>query len=216
MLQGPSFIPPETKNAIIMFHGYGADGSDLFNLSHVFKKHFEKMAFFSPNAPTPLYGGGYEWFSLDDYFTKQNLDIDYLSELQQRAKKILPDTEQYIQHIEKKLNLKRNQIFIGGFSQGGLIAALTTLNSKENFAGLILMSPVPVASIPYKAKKIPILLTRGAQDTVIPPIAAKMTKPIFQNAGFSITEDVDPLLGHGISDNNMLHLINFIKTHTTK
>ena len=33
------------------------------------------MAFFTPNAPQKIFGGGYEWFSLDDYFEKENIYI---------------------------------------------------------------------------------------------------------------------------------------------
>lgn len=210
MLQGPSFIPQTTKNALILFHGYGADGSDLFSLSYELREHFKEMAFFTPNAPSITYGGGYEWFSLDDYFEKQSLGTEYLNELKKRAEPLINITEEYIQQIEKTLNLKRENIFVGGFSQGGLIASLTALSSKSAFNGLVLMSPVPITQVRKDAPKFPILLTRGLEDSVIPPQAQELTKPVFQNAGYEITEDIDALMGHGISEQNLNSIINFI------
>ena len=101
MLNGPSFIPKDPKNALILLHGYGADGADLFTLSEELKKHFKNMAFFAPNAPTVTIGGGYEWFSLDDYFSKPTLDINYLNILETRAIEKLPIVEEYISQKER-------------------------------------------------------------------------------------------------------------------
>ncbi len=213
MLSGPSFVPKEPQNALILFHGYGADGEDLFTLTTELKKHFKNMAFFAPNAPTITFGGGYEWFSLDDYFSKPELDIDYLKILETRAIEKLPIVEEYISQIENQLNIKRNHIFIAGFSQGGLIAAQTAFKSNTCFNGLILMSPVPMISIESTAKKTPILLTRGLQDTVIPPQAAQLVKPLLVRNNFSVTESNDSLLGHGISSQHVDALIQFIQKH---
>ena len=33
MLNGPSFIPQTVKKILIMLHGYGANGDDLFDLN---------------------------------------------------------------------------------------------------------------------------------------------------------------------------------------
>lgn len=213
MLIGPTFVPKETKNALILFHGYGADGDDLFSLTDQLKIHFKNMAFFMPNAPYPTPHFGYEWFSLNDYFEKNNLDIQYLNELKERATKTIPIVEKYIQDISQNLHLSKQNIFIGGFSQGGLIAAQTAFNSNEPYAGLILMSPVPFINIPESALKLPVLLTRGLEDNVIPLQAAELTKPALDNADFCTTESIDPFLGHGISQTHLNCLIEFIKTN---
>ena len=210
MLNGPSFIPKDPKNALILLHGYGADGADLFTLSEELKKHFKNMAFFAPNAPTVTIGGGYEWFSLDDYFSKPTLDINYLNILETRAIEKLPIVEEYISQIEVQYQIKRENIFIAGFSQGGLIAAQTAFQSKNAFNGLILMSPVPMANIAPSANKIPVLLTRGLEDTVIPFEAAERTKPTLIHHNFFVTESIDPFLGHGISSQHLEAIIQFI------
>ena len=213
MLNGPSFIPNNPQNALVLFHGYGADGEDLFALTSEFKSHFKNMAFFSPNAPSISLGGGYEWFSLDDYFSKPSLDFEYLKILERRAIEKLHLVEEYISNIEKQLHLQRNHIFIAGFSQGGLIASQTAFKSDKEFNGLILMSPVPMATINESAIKIPVLLTRGLQDYIIPNQAAELTKPTLIHHNFSVTESIDPFLGHGIGKQHIDAIIQFMQKH---
>lgn len=211
MLTGPSFIPKSTKYALVLLHGYGADGNDLFSLASHLNPVFPEMAIFAPNAPSQTMLSGYEWFSLEDYFSKTNLDISYLNELSIRGLKTMPLVEEYITSIETKLNIPRENIFIAGFSQGGLMASLTAFHSKQKFKGLILMSPVPMASIPTTANKIPVLLTRGLQDDVIPSKISEMTRPILEKNNFLVQESIDPYTAHGISLIHLSALIQFIK-----
>ena len=213
MLSGPYFIPQTVKKALILFHGYGADGDDLFSLTQSFKNVFPNMAFFAPNAPEISIGGGYEWFSLDDYFSKPTLDESYLTTLQKRAIDILPTVFEYISFVQEQTKLDAKNIFISGFSQGGLIAAQTLFNSEEIFNGLILMSPVPSISINKEKNNTPVLLTRGGKDMIIPPEAAKITRPLFEAAGFKIQESIDQNLEHGISFQHIEQIIQFIQNH---
>lgn len=213
MLSGPSFIPDDVQNALVLFHGYGADGNDLFSLTPYLKKHFPQMAFFTPNAPQKIFGGGYEWFSLDDYFEKENLDDDYLNILSKRAKESLPLIQEYISSIKKQTNLHEKNIFIGGFSQGGLMACQTAFHQTETFSGLILMSPVPPATIPSNAQKTDILITRGGIDNIIPLKAASLTKPLFETHGFNTKEIIDPFAPHTISEIHLNGIIKFIQSH---
>ncbi len=213
MLTGPSFIPKNPKQALILFHGYGADGEDLFSLNNFFKKAFPNMAFFTPNAPDMIFGGGYEWFSLNDYFNQNELSLEYLSVLSERAKEKIPLIQEYIEQIQEKTNLQKKDIFIGGFSQGGLMAAQTLFHEKSSFAGLILMSPVPPAQIPTETKKTDVLISRGEEDSVILPEAAKLAAPLFKDCGFQTTQIIDPFAPHAISDMHLKGIIQFIQSH---
>src|ERR1043165_4980031 len=70
-LQGPSHLPKgKPTAAVILLHGYGADGNDLIGLAPFFAQALPQAAFHSPHAPTPLEGGwgsGRQWFSLATY-----------------------------------------------------------------------------------------------------------------------------------------------------
>lgn len=213
MLSGPSFIPNDVQNALILFHGFGANGDDLYSLVPYLKNHFPKFAFFMPDAPSITFGGGYEWFSLDDYFEKQNLDEEYLNVLTERAKEKIPLIQEYLLNIKQKTNLQNKDIFIGGFSQGGLMAAQTVFHEKEVFSGLILMSPVPPNGVPASTLKQDVLITRGGMDTIIPPLAAKLTKPMFDAQGFNTKEVIDFSAPHAITQMHLDEIISFIQSH---
>ena len=52
ILSGPSFLPEdETKRAVVFFHGYGANGHDLYGLSSFLKWSLPQTAFYDPKSP---------------------------------------------------------------------------------------------------------------------------------------------------------------------
>ena len=67
-LTGPRAAPRsgQTKSLVILLHGYGADGNDLFGLSGPLAQNMPDTAFRSPNAPErcPVNPMGYQWFPI--------------------------------------------------------------------------------------------------------------------------------------------------------
>src|ERR1051325_10517867 len=72
-LQGPSHGPANGQaatTAVIVLHGYGANGDDLIGLAPYFAKSLPGAVFYAPNAPQPWEGGGFggrQWFGLQGY-----------------------------------------------------------------------------------------------------------------------------------------------------
>ena len=67
-LSGP-MLPPlsgTARQAIVLLHGYGADGNDLIDLGRHWGQLFPDALFVAPNAPRPCGGNpfGFEWFPL--------------------------------------------------------------------------------------------------------------------------------------------------------
>ena len=94
-LTGPSLAPASggaARSLVILLHGVGADGNDLFGLAPHFARALPDAAFVSPNAPYPcdMAPMGYQWFSI------QNPDPALrLAEIRQTAE-ILADALQAI------------------------------------------------------------------------------------------------------------------------
>ena len=67
-LDGPRAAPKsgETKSLVILLHGYGADGNDLFGLADPLSDYMPDTAFRSPNAPerSAMNPMGYQWFPI--------------------------------------------------------------------------------------------------------------------------------------------------------
>ncbi|MFA7431673.1 MAG: phospholipase, partial [Rhodospirillaceae bacterium] len=59
----------KARQAVILLHGYGADGSDLIGLAPHLALGLPDAAFYSPDAGSPCEMGplGRQWFSLSDY-----------------------------------------------------------------------------------------------------------------------------------------------------
>lgn len=214
MLSGPIYMSPTAHQALILLHGYGANGNDLFALTPELTSFIPDLAVFAPNAPTPLFQDSYEWFNLNDFFEGNSVSEAYLKTLVQRALPSVQKVQDYICWIEEKYGISSNQITIAGFSQGGLVAAITALTAQQPFKGLALMSAVPLLpNIVEIKQKIPVLITHGAQDMVVPSIAANLSKSHFKTEGFSVIEYISPNLEHGIDAGCIQALVQFIKNN---
>lgn len=141
---------------MLYFHGY-AGGIDKTGgtLEYVRTMNLadEIIAF---NAPFPVDGGGYKWFSLPEYGVGDTPNFD--SEIKKACEIIL----------EKIRGKKIDLIF--GASQGGFMALYLTLNN-------IIKCDRAIAAVPFyvdklardiKNKTTPILWIAGGQDEMIP------------------------------------------------
>ena len=105
----------EIKNAIILLHGYGGDGSDISMLAYNWKRHLSNTIFICPNGHETcgINPGGYQWFDLsieeEGYILEQSL----------KAENIL---NEFIKEVKNEFNLKNNQICLSGFSQGCMMS----------------------------------------------------------------------------------------------
>lgn len=216
MLSGPSYVPSVVKKAVILCHGYGANGEDLMATVPYLAERLPDTAFFAPNAPTPMPYGGYEWFSLDDYTSADMVSLDYLDKLVGRCLKPAEEVRKFINQIQTKYALTDGDIILAGFSQGGLIALYTALTHPYPLAGIIGFSAVPIVfagSLHASTikRRIPILLTHGTNDDVIPAEAMQLSVSELEKAGQEVQTYVSNGLGHGINDECLNQMIYFIK-----
>ncbi len=131
---------PEGKpeQAGVFFHGYGADGQDLFNISGVLRRFFPNAAFYFPDAPEELgFFGGYQWFSLDGYDPAVLSDPEagkkYLNSLMPLAEIARGVTDPYMRAVLEHSGVPADKAVLCGFSQGGLMAVYTALRFPEKF-----------------------------------------------------------------------------------
>ncbi len=218
MLSGPSFIPNQMTKAVILCHGYGSNGADLASLSPYLAGELANTGFFCPNAPTPMMFNGYEWFSLSDYSGSfEMVDNTYLDTLVGRCQKSSDMLTDYMNHIKITHQLTDKDIVLGGFSQGGLIALYTALTGECDVVGVIGCSAVPLvfdkALTPAEVKrKLPVLLTHGAQDDVVPAMGANISVNELKKVGISAEVKIFDGLMHGIDGACLAEIKRFIGT----
>ena len=217
MLTGPSFIPDKMTHAVILCHGYGSNGDDLMGLVPYLKEFLPHTGFFCPNGPTPMMYNGFEWFSLSDYtMAPEFVSTEYLDTLVHRCQEPAALLNHYIQEIKKTYHLPDKNIVLMGFSQGGLLALYTGLTLPDTVSGIIGCSAVPIVfnkSLSPKNinKNIPILLTHGDIDSVVPAYGMQLNAEQLKSVGLTADTFLSSGLGHGIDDNCINKMIAFIQ-----
>ncbi len=185
-------ITPETPPtaSIIWLHGLGADGYDFMDI--VPQLHLPEalgVRFVFPHAPQrPVtINGGYPmraWYdiaSADIPTVEDNLGI----RASEKAIHALIQSE-----ITRGIPVHR--IVLAGFSQGGAIALHTGLRYPQPLAGILALSTyLPLAAElrneahPANAN-IPIMMTHGTEDTVIPLIYSQISRKALEDAGYRV------------------------------
>jgi phospholipase/carboxylesterase len=164
LLNGPFFKTSQqpADYLVIFLHGYGANGDDLLNLGYEWRDTLPNTLFASPHAPFPCEtgGGGYQWFSLQDWSTQKLLA---------GADTALPYVQAYIKHQQQQHGVASDKTFLVGFSQGAMMAIHTALASLEPLAGVVAYSGACLwpENRPC-SDKTPVLLVHGRQDDVVP------------------------------------------------
>ena len=116
-LTGPRAAPRsgQTKSLVILLHGYGADGNDLFGLSGPLAERLPDTAFRSPNAPercrvNPMV---YQWFPISW------LDGSAESEMAAGFHRSAAILDTYITEAMAEEGVGPEATALLGFSQGG-------------------------------------------------------------------------------------------------
>ena len=222
VLSGPSFVPEgKVGHAVVFFHGYGANGHDLYGLSSFLKWSFPDTAFYFPNAPEPVFGaeifGGRQWFDLSAY-NPSDMESDK-SALEKFCRSVLPAaerarkyTDRFVTQVREIHGLEASDTAIAGFSQGGMMALLTALKYPQKVAAVVGMSALPVVfddkffPLADVVSKPDVTLTHGDADDVVPLPAYLLNLENMDKAGVPAAGFVVEELMHGIDETVMFHL----------
>jgi phospholipase/carboxylesterase len=208
-LSGPSrpALSGNTKQLIILLHGLGADGNDLFGLSDDLAKALPDAAFASPNAPfaCDMAPWGFQWFSLRDWSEASML---------QGVRDAAPILNAFIDEQKAKYNLQDNQIALLGFSQGTMMSLHVALRRAEPLAGVVGFSGAMVAPQNLEKEltaKTPICLIHGMVDPVVPFMAMGMAEAALKAANVPVETHARPMLPHSIDGEGISAAIVFLK-----
>ncbi len=158
------------KSALVLFHGYGAEGDDLVGLSRVLQVGPE-VALLFPEAPVALPTGGRAWFRRD----RSNLVVGV-----RRAKFLLSDLARRFPDLD---------LVVGGFSQGAMLAANLVQNAEPRLRAAIMWSPADVwiEEPTQDEARIPLLVSHGTVDQVLPFEGAQRIVERFTRLGYPVS-----------------------------
>ncbi len=149
---------------LLLLHGFGANEDDLFSLAPYLDERFMIV---SARAPITLQPMSYAWFNLG--FTPQGILVNP-EEVESSRRAI----HKFIGEIVEAYQCDPNEVYLMGFSQGGMMALAVALTYPGSAAGVVSMSgrllPQTLAQITDKDALIglPVFMAHGARDTVLP------------------------------------------------
>jgi phospholipase/carboxylesterase len=207
--------PATTADAsVIWLHGLGANGHDFEPVVPQLRLPQElAIRFVFPHAPSiPItINNGYvmpAWFDVMELGQERSFNVPQLlaSTLAVHA---LIDRE-----IER--GVASDRILLAGFSQGGSVCFQAALTYDKPLAGLMALSTwFPTAEVieihPANAG-LPILLTHGTADKVLPIQMAMNSKSYLENLGLHpVFRSYD--MGHHVSPEEIRDMSVFIQSH---
>ncbi len=207
---------PET--AVILLHGFGANMHDLAPLADALDPLQQKTWYF-PNGIlqiplSPMYDAR-AWAMLNlqafDQAIKQNRFREYLSSQSEQLLK----PSKLVADFVKSIADKHQKIYIGGFSQGAILALDIALSMQREWAGLILLSTTFAAEkrwqefLQNEKRVFRIFQSHGVNDTVLPFGEAKALSENLQQHGHDIAFH-EFAGGHEIPQPVLMQLLQFI------
>lgn len=174
---------------VIMIHGRGADMNDLADLAPLLDTP-SGARFVFPNAPKAFEGYpgmtfGWTWF---DGWPPEHGSVSSSREILLR----------FLDEITKRY--PTTSLVIAGFSQGAMMALDAGLRTTRDVAGIVAMSGGLYEhdlEDPRARSSVPVLISHGSLDDVVPVNYARRARAALEEAGFSVDYHEYPM-GHQV------------------
>jgi phospholipase/carboxylesterase len=211
---------------LVLFHGFGAPGTDLVPLWRSLRVPPEvRFAFpaaplvLDPSAPPEVMPRA--WWMTDVMRLQQAVQAGPEVALALAKEPPPPGmaeareiAESFLDACEKELDAPRERVVLGGFSQGAMLACDLTLRGARSPARLVVLSGAPVSEPEWRALApkragLKVLLSHGRMDPILPFAGGEYLRDLLAEAGLDV-EWVAFGGGHGISDGVLERLGPFV------
>lgn len=184
---------PGSSKAAVIFHGYGADFSDLAPLAEVIDPAGAWTWIF-PNGPLKVDIGahmmGRAWWPIDMAEYQLAMMTGKPRDLTQWASKEFVQCRNGLSFFMEDIAKEYDQVVIGGFSQGGMAASHILPSAGDKLAGLLLLSTVAVDVESLRQQleavpPVPFLQSHGQMDPILNMGQGKILFDLLQDQGFT-------------------------------
>lgn len=201
----------EVTAAVILLHGYGANGADLIGLADVLGDYMPDTLFLAPDAPERCHGTpfGLQWFPIPW------IDGSSQEMAHQGLLRAAGDLQAFLDGVMVDEDLLPEQVVLFGFSQGTMMALHVAPRREEAMAGVVafsgrLLEPELLAE--EALCRPAVLLIHGDADQVVPPQALPEAAEALQRAGWSeVYAHVMKGTGHAIADDGLGVALAFMR-----
>ena len=183
---------------VVLLHGFGARGDDLAALHRVLDVPRE-VRFVFPEAllapPEFAAYGGRAWWMIDTVTLQQaalsGRSRDRSTETPPGMAEAHARVAALLDALPGELGVGGEQLVLGGFSQGAMLACDIALRSERKLAGLVLLSTTLLCRHDWlprmpARRELPILQAHGRADPLLPLALAAELRDAFRAAGCSV------------------------------
>ncbi len=206
---------------VVLCHGFGAPGTDLVPIAEELVALSPDLAnttrFAFPEAPLDLAGMGFwqarAWFPIDIEaldMAQRSGRTDMLAAAEPAGmKEARHKLERAVSALLADARLPWSALYLGGFSQGAMMALDLALRHDEAVAGVFAYSPTLVDRTNWTKRAairrgLRILITHGRQDPLLPFVATEGLVTLLREAGPEV--DFVPFNGpHTIPEAALTH-----------
>ena len=186
--------------AVVLCHGFGAPGDDLVALADAIPVPRGTRWFF-PEAPLTIDFGfgqtGRAWWPIDMMALQEAMLRGRRDALSTTTPDGLHEAREALARCLEALGrshaIVRKTTLIGGFSQGSMLATELALSEGERFAGVVLLSGTLLCRDRWEpmarahAAGLPVLMTHGRRDPILPFAWAEDLRGVLEAAGAQVT-----------------------------
>jgi len=207
---------------VVLCHGFGASGTDLVPLADEIAAP-PGTRFVFPEAPVTLpaqFGSGRAWWMIDVMRMQMAMLTNQKRELTKEIPEGLAEANAKLNAmligLEAAIDMKREKLVLGGFSQGAMLATDVVLRSSDPVAGLVVMSGAYIAEAEWSQlmpsrEDLPVFQSHGSNDPLLPVDIAERLRNALVAAGLPVTW-VPFSGGHGIAPNVLDRFGDFLAT----
>ena len=234
-LVSPDDAPATGAPLVVLLHGFGAPGDDLIGLSGELASSPEirrlpvAPTYLFPHAPTPMEPGedegGRAWWMVDmmaiQLAAMRGETVDRSKEVPAELASARSTMSALLDEAQRELGVAGEQVVLGGFSQGSMVACDVALQTDRPLAGLAILSGTLFAEPQWGPRfasrahtgpghtPLPVFQSHGNADPVLPFAQAEKLRDRFIAAGIPVRW-VPFRGGHGIGPEALGALAAFI------
>lgn len=196
----PAEATARTRVAVVLFHGFGAPGSDLVPIGHEVLDATPSLAasveFFFPEAPLSLGGSppydSRAWWMLDTQRLEEMMSgaapRDMGNQTPSELADLRPRILQVLDWIASECGITPEDLVLGGFSQGAMLATDVALNAGFTPAGLVAFSGTMLSERLWTSRAperagMRVLLSHGRRDPLLSFDSAERLSSMLSAAG---------------------------------
>ncbi|WKL43747.1 alpha/beta hydrolase [Flavobacterium sp. ZE23DGlu08] len=195
---------------LLLLHGVGGNEQNLFSFANDLPENYLVV---SARGPLTLGPESYAWFQVN--FSTGRPQIN-----EQQAEDARVTILDFIESLKNELDFDGKQVYLMGFSQGGIMSYSVALTAPEKIKGIAVMSGrllpevKPLIADEKRLEKLKIFISHGRQDAVLQFPYATDAQAYLQTKGIK-PEFHQYDEGHSINKQMFDDVDLWLKTNTT-